>query len=146
MAFGKIAVTIASVTLGVLFVFKGAVKLFPEVNEEIYQDFVMRFGRYSPVFPLADLTGFRPPPDLYRQFVAWTELIAAPMLILFGGTLGTLANVTLFGVMFGGVFTHVTLGDPVYMYAQELALLIVLGCLFMLRRLEASKAAKEKDQ
>ncbi|XP_035691206.1 transmembrane protein 35B-like [Branchiostoma floridae] len=146
MAFGKLAVTIASVTLGVLFVFKGAVKLFPEVNEEIYQDFVMRFGRYSPVFPLADLTGFRPPPDLYRQFVAWTELVAAPMLALFGGTLGTLANVILFGVMLGGVCTHLTLGDPVSLFAQELGLLIVLGCLFVLRRVEASKAAKEKEQ
>ncbi|KAI8504839.1 DoxX-like [Branchiostoma belcheri] len=146
MAFGRLAVTIASVTLGVLFVFKGAVKLFPEVNEEIYKDFVMRFARFSPVFPLADLTGFRPPPDLYRQFVAWTELVAAPILVFFGGTLGTVANVILFGVMLGGVSTHITLGDPVALYAQELGLLVVLGCLFVLRRVEASKEAKEKEQ
>ncbi|XP_078679988.1 transmembrane protein 35B-like [Branchiostoma floridae x Branchiostoma belcheri] len=138
---GGIVATVLSVLVGLVFAFSGSVKLFPAVNPEFHQEMVSKFATYSPIFPLADITGFRPPPVLYRQVVGSLELISGPGIILFPSELKTICNGILFVIMCGATYTHFVLGEP---FVVPLVLGAMLGCIYFLRRQE--ELPKEKAQ
>lgn len=81
----SLPLTALSLLLGFFFIFIGIIKVTPNVNTDIYNDMKREFGRFNKVFPLYQLTGWRPWAKNYRMAFGLTEVICGAVLVLIPG-------------------------------------------------------------
>jgi uncharacterized membrane protein YphA (DoxX/SURF4 family) len=126
---GSIALTVLTLALGVFFIFVGQFKITSKFFPDVHEDMRREFGRVNKVFPLYEITGWRPFAKNYRLAVGITEAVCGAILLLIPGRLKQLANMVLLVIMFGAVYTHYVLGDKFDRMAPGL----VFGLLLLTR-------------
>ncbi|XP_054168732.1 novel acetylcholine receptor chaperone-like [Oppia nitens] len=125
---GSIVLTTLSVFLGMFFVFMGSIKVSQQVNREMHREIRRQFVQYAKVLPLAAQLGFKVSPKYYRLVIGWTELVAGLTLAFIPGKLKLVSNVLLVGITFGGIYTHVMIGDRFERIAPSIVFTLMLCC------------------
>jgi len=123
---GSIALTVLTLTLGMFFIFVGQFKITPQFFPKEHEDMKREFGRVNKVFPLYQITGWRPFAKNYRLTVGITEVVCGAILILIPGRLKQLANIVLLLLMLGAVYTHYVLHDKFERMAPGLVFSLLL--------------------
>jgi uncharacterized membrane protein YphA (DoxX/SURF4 family) len=108
---GSIVLRTLSLFLGLFFVFIGSVKISQQINREMHREIRRNFVQYSKVFPLANTLGIKVSPKVFRLIVGWTELICGVILAFIPGRVKQFANFILVFITFGGIYTHLMIGD-----------------------------------
>ncbi|CAF0989513.1 unnamed protein product [Rotaria magnacalcarata] len=138
---GSLALTVLTLTLGMFFIFVGQFKVTPQFFPDVHEDMRREFGRVNKVFPLYEMTGWRPFAKNYRMTVGITEIVCGAILVLIPGRLKQLANLILLVVMTGAVYTHYVLHDKFDRMAPGL----VFG-LLLLTRLIIYRQVAQREQ
>ncbi|CAF3322297.1 unnamed protein product [Rotaria socialis] len=138
---GSLALTVLTLTLGMFFIFVGQFKITPQFFPDVHEDMRREFGRVNKVFPLYEMTGWRPFAKNYRMAVGITEVVCGAILVLIPGRLKQLANLILLVIMMGAVYTHYVLHDKFDRMAPGL----VFG-LLLLTRLIIYRQVAQREQ
>ncbi|CAG2113264.1 unnamed protein product [Medioppia subpectinata] len=125
---GSIVLTTLSVFLGMFFVFMGSIKLNQQINREMHREIRRQFVQYAKVIPMATALGLKVSPKYYRLTIGWLELIAGISLAFIPGRVKLVSNVILLGVTFGGIYTHVMIGDKFERIAPSIVFTLMLCC------------------
>ncbi|CAF3570030.1 unnamed protein product [Rotaria socialis] len=138
---GSLALTVLTLTLGMFFIFVGQFKITPQFFPDVHEDMRREFGRVNKVFPLYEMTGWRPFAKNYRMAVGIAEVVCGAILVLIPGRLKQLANLILLVIMMGAVYTHYVLHDKFDRMAPGL----VFG-LLLLTRLIIYRQVAQREQ
>ncbi|KAI0217852.1 hypothetical protein LSAT2_030420 [Lamellibrachia satsuma] len=104
------------------------------------------FIRSAKVFPLAAQTGWKPNPHMFRRVVGTTEVVCGTLLAIVPGPIKEIANVILFALMCGAVYTHYALKDGIEKMTPALVFGLLLGCRFIVHLQVKAREAKQGRQ
>ncbi|CAF1042908.1 unnamed protein product [Adineta steineri] len=107
----SVALSVLTLTLGMFFILIGQFKVTPKYFPDIHEDMRREFGRINKVFPLYQITNWRPYAKNYRMTIGILEIVCGAVLVLIPGRLKQIANTILLMLMLGAVYTHYTLHD-----------------------------------
>jgi len=144
---GSIALTVLSLTLGLFFILVGQFKVTPKFFPEVHEDMRREFGRVNKVFPLYQVTGWRPLAKNYRLFVGMAEIGCGSFLAIVPGRSKQIANIILLILMLGAVYTHYILNDKFERMAPGLVFsLLLLTRLIIHRQVERGEKKGKKEE
>lgn len=138
----NLVVTSLSLTIGFFFIFVGALKLTPQINEDAHREVRKQFVQFSKAFPAAKYTGFKPKPTFYRKVIGWLEIFCGAVLVLIPGPLKQAANLILLFQCVLTMYIQWSLEEKLDRLAPSLVFSLLLLCRYVVH-LQA--AARERN-
>ncbi|KAL4233842.1 DoxX-like [Mactra antiquata] len=137
-------VKVLSITLGLFFIFVGLLKLSPVVNKELYKEMRKQYIRMAKVFPLVDITGWKPNAHIYRKVIASVEVTCGTILVLIPGPLKVLANILMILLYANDILAHAQIKDGLQRMSLPIVFILLLSCRLLIYYQEVQREKKEK--